>query len=342
VEESTIRVLVVDDYQPWRDSTRSMLEDDSRLRVVGEAADGLEAVWKVRELQVDLVLLDIGLPTLNGIEVAKRIRKLSPQTKILFVSQESSPAVVEQAVSLSEGYVVKRDAGRELRAAVTAVVRGERFVDSRFGNHGLEETPESPVLESVGIKSVSAPLRQHKEIPHRHEVVFYSDEGYFLDSLALFVERALHAGSSAIVVANESHRNSVLSRLQAKGLDIAAAAEQGRYTALDAAHTISTFMVPGTLDPARLLQGLGSLLLTAAKAAKGEKPRVAACGQIAPLLWAQGDAEAAIQIEKHSNTLVETHGVDILCGYPLDSFHSDMGRDMFQRICAEHSAIHSR
>ena len=319
-----------------------MLEDDSRLRVVGEAADGLDAVSKVRELQIDLILLDIGLPTLNGIEVAKQIRKLSPQTKILFVSQESSPEIIEQALSMGDGYVVKRDAGRELRAAVTAVVRGERFVGSRFGSHGFEETPESRTLESVGITSVSAPLRQDKEIPHRHEVVFYSDERYFLDSLALFVEHALQAGRPAIVVANESHRNSVLSRLQAKGLDIAAAAEQGRYTALDAAHTISTFMVPGTLDAARLLQGFGGLLLRTAKAAKGERPRVAACGQIAPLLWAQGDTEAAIQVEKHTNTLVETHGVDVLCGYPLDSFHSDMGREMFQRICAEHSAIHCR
>jgi DNA-binding NarL/FixJ family response regulator len=335
--EGAIRVLVVDDYQPWRNSTRSMLEDDSRLRVVGEVADGLEAVWYVRGLQVDLVLLDIGLPTLNGIEVAKQIRKLSPQTKILFVSQEFSPEVVEEALSTGEGYVVKRDAGRELLAAVTAVVRGEKFVG---GNHGLVETPESRVLESVGSESVSAPLRQ--ETGHRHEVVFYSDEGYFLDSLALFVERALQAGSAAIVVANESHRNSVLSRLQAKGLDIAAVAEQGRYTALDAAETLSTFMVAGTPDAARLLQRFGSLFLTAAKAAKGEHPRVASCGQIAPLLWAQGDAEGAIQIEKQTNSLVETYGVDILCGYPLNSFHSDEGRDMFQRICAEHSAIHTQ
>jgi DNA-binding NarL/FixJ family response regulator len=342
VEGSTIRVLVVDDYQPWRDSTRSMLADDLRLRVVGEAADGLEAVWKARELQADLVLLDIGLPTLNGIEVAKQIRKLSPQSKILFVSQESSPEIVEEALSTSEGYVVKRDAGRELLAAVTAVVRGEKFMGSRFGNPGSVETPESRALESVGSRSVSASPRQDREIAHRHEVVFYSDEGFFLDSLALFVERALQAGNAAIVVANESHRNSVRSRLQARGLDIPAAAEQGRYTAVDAADTIATLMVPGTLDPARLFDGFGSLLSTAAKAAKGEQPRVAACGQIAPLLWAQGDAEAAIQVEKHTNSLVETYDVDILCGYPLDSFQSDAGRDMFQRICAEHSAIHSR
>jgi CheY-like chemotaxis protein len=319
-----------------------MLEDDARLRVIGEVADGLEAVGKIRELQVDLVLLDIGLPTLNGIEVARQIRQLSPQTKILFVSQESSPEVVQEALSTGEGYVVKRDAGRDLLAAVAAVVRGERFVDPRFGNYGCAEMPDSRALESAGSKSVSVPLGQDREIAHRHEVVFYSDEGYFLDSLALFLERALKAGSAAIVVANESHRYSVLSRLQAQGVDIAAAAEQGRYTALDAVDTISTFMAPVTLEPARFLEGFGNLLLTAAKSAKRERPRVVACGQIAPLLWARGKAEAAIQVEQHTNNLVETYGVDILCGYPLDSFQGDAGRDMFQRICAEHSAIHSR
>jgi DNA-binding NarL/FixJ family response regulator len=330
-------VLVVDDYQPWRQSTLSMLEHDSRLRVVGEASDGLEAVGKARELRVDLVLLDIGLPTLNGMEAAKQIRKLSPQSRILFVSQESSPEVVEEALTTGAGYVVKQDAGRELLAAVTAVLRGEKFVGDRFAHHRFLRTSGSRVPESVG----SNPLRPESKITYRHEVVFYSEEGYFLDSLAQFVEPFLEAGNAAIVVANESQRNSVLSRLQAKGLDIAAAAVEGRYTALDAATTVSTFMVPGRLDPALFVEGFGSLLLTAAQAAKGERPRVAACGQIAPLLWAQGDAEAAIQIEKHANSLVETYGVDILCGYPLDSFQSDLGRNVFQRICAEHSAVHS-
>lgn len=341
---------MVDDYELWRRSTRSMLEEHSRLRVVAEVSDGLEAVRKARELHADLVLLDVGLPSLNGIEVARQIRKLSPQSKILFVSQESSPEVVEEALGTGEGYVVKRDAGRELLAAVTAVLRGERFVGNRFISHGFLERPESRALDGVRSKGVSASVQQDKDNVYRHEVVFYSDDRYFLDSLAQFVEPALKAGNAAIVVANQSHRNSVLSRLQAKGMDIAAAAEQGRYTALDSADAVATLMVPapggtasaGTPDPARLLRGFGDLLLAAAKTAKGKHPRVVACGQIAPLLWAQGNAEAAIQVEQHTTSLVETHGAHILCGYPLDSFQSDIGGSMFERICAEHSAVYIR
>ena len=98
----------------------------------------MEAIELAQALQPDLILLDIGLPKLNGIEAARRIRELAPQSKILFVSQESSVEVVQAAFSLgASGYVVKMDAGSELLTAVDAVLRGERFVGSRFAGHGF-------------------------------------------------------------------------------------------------------------------------------------------------------------------------------------------------------------
>ena len=85
------------------------------MRVIGVASDGLEAVQKAEELQPDIIVLDIGLPSLNGIEVARQIRKLSPKSKILFVSQESSAEMVQGALGTgAQGYVVKSDARREL------------------------------------------------------------------------------------------------------------------------------------------------------------------------------------------------------------------------------------
>jgi CheY-like chemotaxis protein len=306
----------------------------------GKYQNGLEAVRKVQEFEVDLILLDIGLPTLNGIAAAKEMRKLSPQSKILFVSQESSPDMVEEALRTGEGYLVKADAGSELLTAVNAVVQGKRFVSSRFV--GFPEASDNQVPECVG-RNNDSPLRgQEKEIAHRHEVLFYSDDRYFLEELAQFVERALEAGNAAIVAANESQRNSLRRRLQASGLDIAAATEQGRYVALDAAEMVSTIMVDGMPDAVRLLQGFGNLVRAAEKAAKGNLPRVVACGQIAPLLLAQGKTEAAIQVEKLTNHLAVTYGLDILCGYPQASFQNDTTRKIFQQICAEHSAVDSR
>jgi DNA-binding NarL/FixJ family response regulator len=342
VEESIIRVLVVDDFEPWRRSTLSMLQEHPELRIVGEASDGLEAVRQAQELQVDLILLDIGLPTLNGIAAAKEIRKLSPKSKILFVSQESSSEVVREALRTGEGYVVKAEAGRELLTAVSAVLRGERFVGSRFAGQDFAETSGGRAPEATSSKNVSASVEQGKEISRRHEVVFYSDDQSFLNDLAEFIERALKAGNAAIAVANESHRNSLRRRLEASGLDIAAAAEEGRYIALDAADTVSPFVVDGAPDAVRLFEGFGNLLLTARRAAKGENPRVVAAGQIAPLLWAQGNAEAAIQVEKLTNRLVKTYDVEILCGYPRSSFESETSREVFQQICAEHSCVYFR
>ena len=108
-------------------------------------SDGLEAVQKAQELKPDLIVLDIGLPKLNGIEAAQRIRRLSPQSKILFVSQESSADVVQKAFSLGGcGYVVKMEAAGELLAAVDAVLRGEQFVGSRFAGHDFAAASGSP------------------------------------------------------------------------------------------------------------------------------------------------------------------------------------------------------
>jgi DNA-binding NarL/FixJ family response regulator len=97
---STVRVLVVDDYEPFRRLVCLTLRVRQALHIVGEASDEVEAVWRAEELQPDLILLDIGLPALNGIEAARQIRKLAPESKIIFVSQESSPDLVQEALSL--------------------------------------------------------------------------------------------------------------------------------------------------------------------------------------------------------------------------------------------------
>src|ERR1700733_8464601 len=126
---SLIRVLVVDDNEPFRQFVRSTLGTKPALVIISEVSDGLEAVRKALELQPDLIVLDIGLPGLNGIEAARRIRKLSPKSTILFLSQESSAAIVQEALCLGAlGYVVKAHAAGDLLIAVEAVLRNEQFV----------------------------------------------------------------------------------------------------------------------------------------------------------------------------------------------------------------------
>jgi DNA-binding NarL/FixJ family response regulator len=128
---SRVRVLVVEDNEPFREFIYSILRMSAELEIIGDASDGQEAVDKSEELQPDLILLDIGLPSLNGIEAAKRIRKLVPSSKIVFLSQESSPDVVRYALSLGAmGYVPKPNASCDLLAAIEAVVHGKQFVSA--------------------------------------------------------------------------------------------------------------------------------------------------------------------------------------------------------------------
>ena len=120
---------MVDDYEPWRTFVASTFKDQSRWRIIGEARDGLEAVQIAQQLQPDLILLDVGLPTLNGIEAARRICEVSPKSRILFVSENRSWEVAEEAFRTGAcGYVVKAAATSELLPAVEAVLQDKRFV----------------------------------------------------------------------------------------------------------------------------------------------------------------------------------------------------------------------
>jgi len=124
-----IRVLVVEDYEPFRRVICTMLDRMPGLQIVGDVSDEIEAVRKAEELQPELVLMDVGWPPLNGLMSVRRIRTLSPASKIIVATIESSSEVVEAALSLgAAGYVVKTRIARDLPAAVDAVLKGRRFI----------------------------------------------------------------------------------------------------------------------------------------------------------------------------------------------------------------------
>jgi DNA-binding NarL/FixJ family response regulator len=137
---SPIRILVVDDNEPFRHFVCSMVGKRPELQIVGEASDGLEAVNKSEELQPDLILLDIELPSLNGFEAARQIFKLAPKSKIIFLSQESSTDVVRSALRLGAmGYVAKAKAASDLLGAIEAVVQGKQFIGVGLTDQGLTD-----------------------------------------------------------------------------------------------------------------------------------------------------------------------------------------------------------
>ena len=166
--ETPVRILAVDDFEPFRRFVCSTLAKRPELQVVGEASDGLEAVQKAEELQPDLIVLDIGLPKLSGIEAARQIRERAPRSKIIFLSQESSTEVVQEALGLgAQGYVVKTQAGSALLKAVDVVLQGGQFVSKGLSGHngsGAADVPgndlkyvEVPRPRSEAVRSRSQP-----------------------------------------------------------------------------------------------------------------------------------------------------------------------------------------
>ena len=172
---SSVRVLVVEDHEPFRRYICATLGKRLDVCVVGEVSDGLQAVHEAEVLQPDLILLDIGLPTLNGIEAARRIRQLSPKSKILFVSQESSPDVIEEALSSGAlGYVVKAHAASELLPAVEALLQGKRFISRGLTGQVLPDSgyaPEDFVADrSDGIFRVEMDSPMPVDLPEEEQI----------------------------------------------------------------------------------------------------------------------------------------------------------------------------
>jgi CheY-like chemotaxis protein len=325
MNRATFRVLVVDDYEPWRRTVSATLLKKPELQVAGEATDGLEAVQKAKELQPDLILMDIGLPNLNGIEAARRIFRSVPDTKILFVSEERSAEIADEALRTGGcAYVIKSHATSELLPAIEAALQGKRFVSTTL-----------PSLDC------NVPFNDHSAaIKHCHEVSFFADDAAVVDRYARFIASALNSGSVVISVTTEAHQISVVQRLATDGVDLAAAIEQGRYIPVDAADTLSRLLTVNDMpDPVRCAKVIDDLLTRAIEGAKRNNVRVVFCGEVAPTLLSRGNAEGAIQLEHMWDEITRKQGVDTLCGYLWSLLPGRENNPFFQRICAEHSAV---
>ena len=335
-----IRILVAEDYEPFRRFLCSTIQSKPDWRVIGEIADGLEAVQMARQLQPDLVLLDIGLPTLNGIEAARQIRAVSPTSKILFVSKESSPDIVEAAVETGgHGYVNKSDAGSELMPAIQAILLGRKYLSRSVAEANFSQSSLPPLAEEQQRIRSPRPLRNEKS--RFHEVAFYADDRSAWGGRARVAAEALNNGNAALVVASASHHGQFLSRLQAHGVDVNAVIEQGRYVAQDVARALSSVMVNDLPDPDNFSKLAGDLIARAAISLGGDTSRVVVCGEGTTRLWEQGNEEGVVRLERLWDEMAKDYGIQVHCGYLASGFDGEGERELFERICAEHSSVRS-
>jgi two-component system nitrate/nitrite response regulator NarL len=134
----TIRVLVVDDYMPWRNFVSLVLAINPQARIVAEAQDGLTAIQKVIEFKPKVVVLDIGLPDMSGVAVAEEILKFAPSTRIIFLTENTSHDIVRAALTTgAHAYVVKSSAATDLPAAFDAVLVDAYFVSAAATGPGV-------------------------------------------------------------------------------------------------------------------------------------------------------------------------------------------------------------
>jgi DNA-binding NarL/FixJ family response regulator len=321
-------VLVVDDHPTWRERVCLEVQESARWHIVGEASDGLAAVRQAQALEPDLVLLDIGLPVLNGLDAARRIIAGNPTSRILFLSEHRSWHVVEAAFATgARGYLCKTESAGRLLVAMDALMKGVGFVSAGVGGEIVEKTLCEDLQPGAS----------------RHVAGFYADEASLLDDYGRFAQAALAAGSVFILLADVSRRDRLDARLQECGVAIDRLAREGQYMFIDLAATFSQSMAEGQIDEAEVAEVAAALFSQARRTAPGDRPRLALCGEAAPCLWMRGHVNAAVCIEQLWNKFSRGWTVDSLCAYDADVLpRDDDNREAFQRICVEHSAVHFR
>jgi DNA-binding NarL/FixJ family response regulator len=339
---SVTRVLVIEDYEPFRRFVCSMLRKRPEFQVVGEVSNGLEAVQRTKELAPDLILMDIGLPGLNGMEATRQIRTLFPACKIIFLTQESSVEIVEAALGLGAcGYVIKTHAENDLIPALRAACEGGRFVSSAVAGHICPDATEAPGISGVPARAAVQETHvtqgpREVQTSAGHRVQFHPDDPSFLASFVRFIENALNAGRVVIVLATEAHHTSLREKLLARGIDCAAATQNGRYIPLDVAEMLAKFMVDNLPDPARFFTTTADLV----RAVRDENGdcSISACGECSPFLWAQGNGEGAVQLERLWDEVARRYDIDTFCAYVLKKTQREQ-TSFYDRICAAHSAV---
>jgi len=168
-----------------------------------------------------------------------------------------------------------------------------------------------------------------------HFVQFYEADGFLLSSLSGFIGRAIHADDGAVVVATGAHRNGLDELLQANGLDVTTAKARGQYLSLDAAETLSRFMVDGAPDPGRFNEFMGGVIASVTDG----RLRTSAFGEMVALLWAEGNHAAAIRLEELWNDLQRTHSFSLFCAYPMNGLSGERFIEATSSVCKVHSRV---
>lgn len=198
----TFRILVADDHEVVRKGLCALLTTQPDWEVCGEAGDGREAVDKVQKLRPEVVILDIGMPSLNGLEATRQILKTNPGTRVLILTLHDSDQVVREVLNAgARGFLLKSDAARDLVAAVEALRRDKTYFTSKVAAMVLEG-----YLKGGTQASVPTPPTRNRLTPREREIVQLLAEGKSTKEVAVALGLSVKTA--------ETHRSNIMRKLQ--------------------------------------------------------------------------------------------------------------------------------
>jgi CheY-like chemotaxis protein len=321
---SSVEILIVDDQARFRRMVRSLIESQPEYRVCGEAGDGIEAVEKVHQLHPDLVLMDINMPRMNGLEATRIIRRESPDCNVIIVTQNDATVAREQARGVdANGFVTKSDLIRDLLPEMGRVVMEN--------NGSLDETRNAAANGEpwCGLLTGAA--------PRDHIVQLYQDQQFLNRAVCRFAAAAIANGEGVILVPTIAHWDAFRPRLESEGVDVQAAEKRGQLTIVDADNLLPTFMRDGMPD-SPVFMGLAANVVSQARG-EGRYPKVRWWGEMVNILWERGDVAASMNLEDLFDQLAHEQDISIFCSFSMDNFNGDVHARMLPRLSENHSHL---
>ena len=336
-----VEVLIADDHDWFRRAIRTVIESEAAYRVCGEARDGIDAVDKVRHLHPDIVLMDINMPRMGGLQATEIIRREIPDCNVIIVTQNEATIAREQARSVdAKGFVTKSGVTRDLLRTMGRVAmenssrlaerKGERQVNpgrDPVSAHGVTASEESEPW--CGLLAGAA--------PSDHIVQLYQDQQFLNRAVCRFAAAAITNGEGVILVPTVAHWDAFRPRLESEGVDVKAAEKRGQLTIVDADNLLPTFMRDGMPDSPVFL-GLAQNVISEARG-DGRYPKVRWWGEMVNILWERGDVAASMQLEDQFDQLAHEQDIAIFCSFLMDNFDGDVHARMLPRLGENHSHL---